>query len=207
MTEMTRGLPVVLIGGSSHSGKSALAESLAHKLGWKLIRTDGLARHPGRPWRVGDSVIRPHVAEHYLTLSVGELIEDVLRHYRSMWSEIEELIRSHATDPQAECLVMEGSALWPESVVTGLQIEGVAATWLTAPDDLFEDRIHTSSGYDGLEGDERTLVEKFLARTIVYNERMMEAVTRLGLVSVDVDAVSGPDALVDTCLGLMKETR
>ena len=213
---------VLLIGGSSHSGKSTLASPLAHTLGWKCISTDGLARtdtstadrgsrwsdsrrfwnHPGRPWRVGDRVIRPHVVEHYLTLSVNELIDDVLRHYRSMWPDIEELIRSHATDPQAECLVMEGSALWPESAVAALDVEGVTALWLTASDDLFQARIYASSGYDALKGDERTLVDKFLERTIVYNERMLQAVSRLGLVRVEVDATE-PDALIHTCMDLI----
>ncbi|MEL7245323.1 MAG: 2-phosphoglycerate kinase, partial [Cyanobacteria bacterium J06573_2] len=41
---------IILIGGSSHVGKSTLAQSLANKLNWNYISTDKLARHPGRPW-------------------------------------------------------------------------------------------------------------------------------------------------------------
>ena len=217
---------VLLIGGSSHSGKSTLASSLAPTLGWECMSTDGLARtdtstadggsrwsdsrgfwnHPGRPWRVGDSVIRPHVVEHYQTLSANELIDDVLLHYRSMWPDIEELIRRHATDPQTEYLILEGSALWPESAMAGLEIEGVTGLWLTASDDLFQDRIYASSEYDTLKGDERTLVEKFLQRTIAYNERMLQAVTRRGLARVEVDATE-PDALIHSCMDVIGVSR
>lgn len=39
---------VILIGGSSHVGKSTLAQYQAAKLGWNYRSTDKLARHPGR---------------------------------------------------------------------------------------------------------------------------------------------------------------
>lgn len=41
---------VILIGGSSHAGKSTLAQALAAELGWSYGSTDKRARHPGRPW-------------------------------------------------------------------------------------------------------------------------------------------------------------
>jgi len=144
--------------------------------------------------------------KHYLTLSVNELIDDVLLHFRSMWPDIEELIRSHATNPHAERLIIEGSALWPESAVAALDVEGVTALWLTASDDLFQKRIYASSEYDALKGDERMLVDKFLARTILYNERMLQAVSRLELAHVEVDATK-PDALIHTCMDVIGMSR
>jgi len=42
---------VILLGGTSCVGKSSLGQSLASSLGWDLLSTDQLARHPGRPWR------------------------------------------------------------------------------------------------------------------------------------------------------------
>ena len=44
-------LRVVLIGGTSHVGKSTASELLAGTLGWAHVSTDSLARHPGRPWK------------------------------------------------------------------------------------------------------------------------------------------------------------
>ena len=88
----TEALRVILIGGPSHGGKSTLAQALSARLGWQYMSTDRLARYPGRPW----GELRPHVAEHYLSLSPDQLIEDVIRHYASMWPDIRNLITAHA---------------------------------------------------------------------------------------------------------------
>ena len=197
---------VILIGGSSHTGKSTLGEALAAKLGWRHLSTDRLARHPGRPWRTDTWTVPPHVEEHYLTLSVDELIADVLCHYRSMWPGIEALVTQHATDPSADRLVLEGSALWPESVAT-LTVDKVAAIWLTAGDDLFRARIYAASRFEASTAREKRMIQKFLQRTIRYNEQMMEAVNRLGLVSINVEAASSVDELADMCLQLLRVER
>ena len=42
-------IKLILIGGTSHTGKSTLARQLAEELGWNYLSTDQLARHPGRP--------------------------------------------------------------------------------------------------------------------------------------------------------------
>ena len=108
---------VVLIGGSSHVGKSSLAESLAANLGWTHISTDSLARHPGRPWKPHPEKVPDDVAEHYLSLSVDELITDVLRHYRvNVWPRVEAIVASHIDKTSTARIVLEGSALWPEFV-------------------------------------------------------------------------------------------
>lgn len=202
MIDPNRELRVIVIGGSSNVGKSTLAESLALKLGWRHISTDKLARHPGRPWKTKPQTVPDHVAEHYLSFSVDELIEDVLRHYRSMWPDIEALITSHATDFSTDRLILEGSALWPESVAN-LDIDNVAAAWLTASNDLFQTRIHSASRFDEVSARDKIMIQQFLGRTQLYNERMMAAVERLGLVSVDVEVTSSLDELCDLCLNLL----
>src|SRR5687767_6850308 len=98
-------LRVILIGGSSHVGKSTLAQSLASELGWSYRSTDKLAKHPGRPWRTPPKTVPEHVAEHYLTLSVEELIADVIRHYRdNVWPLVEDIVTSHATNLSSDRL-------------------------------------------------------------------------------------------------------
>ena len=100
---------VVLIGGSSHAGKSTVSESLAAMLGWEHLSTDRLAAHPGRPWRPAPEKVLDRVAEHYLRLSVDELIEDVLRHYRVIvWPKVEEIVASHSNDASTTGIVLEG---------------------------------------------------------------------------------------------------
>lgn len=196
-------LRVILIGGSSNVGKSTLAKSLADKLGWRCISTDSLARHPGRPWSA-TAEVRQHVAEHYLSLSVDELIKDVLRHYQTMQPNIESLITAHATDDSTVPLVMEGSALWPEFIST-LDIPDTAAIWLTASNSLFQTRIYNASQIENAADREKMMVQKFLGRTLVYNEQMMEAVNRLGLVSINVESASSLDELSNRCLELLRK--
>jgi 2-phosphoglycerate kinase len=197
-------LRVILIGGSSNIGKSTLAESLVMKLGWCHISTDRLARHPGRPWQTKPETVPVHVAEHYLSLSVDELIEDVLRHYRSMWPDIESIVTTHATDCSTDRLILEGSALWPASVAT-LNLDNVAAIWLTASNNLFQARIYQASRFGEATVREKMMIQKFLERTHRYNEQMMEAVNRLGLVSINVEALASLDELSDRCLELLRK--
>ena len=190
---------VLLIGGSSHAGKSTVAEALASKLGWSCASTDYLARHPGRPWKIKQKEVPPHVSEHYSTLSIDELFTDVLQHYQRLWPVTSALIAAHANDPAAERLVLEGSALWPEFVVT-LNLENVKAVWLTASDDLFRKRMYAESHYEQAGPEERLLIQKFLGRTILYNRHMMAAVRRLGLTSIEVTEQDTPAQVADLCL-------
>ena len=104
---------VILIGGSSHTGKSTLSRSLAAKLGWSYRSTDKLARHPGRPWvGANGNAIPEYVAEHYRSRSVDALFFNVLSHYReNVFPQVEAIVHL-----STECLILEGSALWPEFV-------------------------------------------------------------------------------------------
>ncbi len=177
---------MILIGGSSHVGKSTVAESLATALGWTHIPTDRLARHPGRPWAPIPHQVPDHVSEHYLSLTVDELVEDVLRHYKlNGWPKVEAIIASHLNDPTASGTVLEGSALWPD-FVSNLDFTKVAAIWLTASEELFQLRIHANSLYTSKFPRERTMIDKFLERSLAYDKRMVEAVNRHGLTLVDV---------------------
>ncbi len=60
-----RNVAVLVIGGTSHTGKSTLGHSLASDLGWRHLSNDAIARHPGRPFR-GDSKVPGTLPEsHY----------------------------------------------------------------------------------------------------------------------------------------------
>ena len=203
MGDLCTNLKVILIGGSSHAGKSTVSETLAAKLGWSYLSTDKLAAHPGRPWRrtPGDKVM-DIVAEHYLSLSVDELMEDVLRHYRvNVWPQAEEIVESYVNDTSANGLVLEGSALWPE-FATDLNFDRVAALWLTAAEETFRQRIYTNSRYSTKAPREREMVDKFLQRTIAYDARMVEIVNRRGFMLVDVQD-SDVTELAEKCLSAL----
>ena len=172
---------VILISGTSHVGKSTLAQHLNETLGWPVIATDQLARHPGRPWKTPPETVPEPVAEHYLSLSADELLADVLRHYRGLWPTINRLTEHRETN-----LVIEGSALWPDLVVPVLS-DNVTALWLTASDDFLKRRIHQASDYVKAVGEPKEMIRKFTERTLLYNQQMMEVLHRLGLLSVNVE--------------------
>ena len=196
---------VFLIGGSSHAGKSTLAQSLASRLGWHYQSTDKLARHPGRPWQEKPRAVPEHVANHYLSLPADALIADVLRHYRdNVWPLITDIVGSHTTDEPADKLVLEGSALLPALVAT-LDMNNVAAIWLTASNERFKQRIYAESRYTTKSPRARTMIDKFLVRTRLYNAQMMAAVNRLGLVSIDVEKASSIDELASVCLSALRD--
>jgi 2-phosphoglycerate kinase len=185
MMKFHRDLRVILIGGPSHAGKSTLAQSLATHLGWDYRSADkGLAPHPGRPWPGNPGEVPKHVADHYLSLSPDELIADVLWHYRkNVWPLVKVIVTSHATDPNADRLILEGSAILPELFVT-LTHKNADAIWLTASNELFEQRIYRTSQYETRTPIEKRMIDKFLERTWLYNELMMQNIRRMGLVSM-----------------------
>jgi 2-phosphoglycerate kinase len=189
---------VILIGGTSHCGKSMLARRLAARPGWVHISTDSLARHPGRPWR-DEGEVPPHVVEHFLNLSDDALLESVLAHYRTMRPMIETLIRKHAENESEDRLVLEGSALWPETIAS-IDAPFTAAVWLTASQALLARRMHDESRYATRDAEGETLIDKFLARTINYDRAMVAAATRLGLPILTVEPDMRVEQLAQDCL-------
>ena len=191
------GLRVILIGGTSHAGKTTVARALAEQLGWEHRSTDRLARHPGRPWQTAPGR-EELVASHYASLTVDDLIADVLRHYKdNVWPIVERIVAERLATDQGPGLVIEGSAVLPE-LVAKLGFDGVGAAWLVADDELLQQRIRGESGFAAKGAQERALIDKFLARTLRFNELLEESLERLGLTGARV--AGAIDDLARTCL-------
>jgi 2-phosphoglycerate kinase len=192
----------VLIGGTSHAGKSSLARELADRVGYEPLSTDKLARHPGRPWRQGEAPIPPHVVGHYATLAPEALIDSVLQHYGRMWPMVRALIETRVADPAAVGLVLEGSALLPELAASMLG-DRVAALWVHADEAVIEGRMRRESRYERADPAERALIDAFLERTRRYQRLMLAAVTRLGLPSLEIGPREPIEAVADRALTLL----
>ncbi|NKI43642.1 hypothetical protein [Streptomyces physcomitrii] len=191
---------VVLLGGTSHVGKSSLARVVADRLGYACLSTDGLARHPGRPWRMPGWEVPPHVAEHYRSLTADELLSSVLDHYARLWPRVEELIRRAAAGHEgAAGLVLEGSALWPARVAE-LRIPHTAAVWLTAEETVLRARMYDSAGYAEADGEERRLVDTFLARAVGFQELVLGEAARLRLDRLDTGGGRSVEELAEAVL-------
>jgi shikimate kinase len=192
-----RDIRVLLIGGTSHVGKSTLAQALAAKLGGEHVSTDSLARHPGRPWATSSGPFPEHLRTHYLSLSVDELTTEQLHHYQRLWPRIGAMAAARATDSGARRLVLEGSGVLPQRAAA---LKSAAAVWLTASADVLRDRIYSASRFDELAPEEKVIVEKFLGRTKQYDQLMLSAVTSLGLTSIDTSAAPATEELMEQCL-------
>ncbi|MGX1672502.1 hypothetical protein [Streptomyces sp. NPDC055400] len=195
-----QGAQVVLIGGTSNVGKSMIAQAVPDRLGFECLSTDGLARHPGRPWRTPEREVPAHVAEHYGSLTIDELITSVLDHYERLWPRVEELITTYAAEGTTRAgLVLEGSALWPVSIAK-LTVPHTAAVWLTADDAVLRARVYTAGRYEEATEQERHLMDMFLARSRRYQTLMLDAVIRLGLDRIDGGGGRSVAELVDAVL-------
>jgi len=199
MIKVKENVRIILIGGSSHSGKSTVAKIMAEKLDWSFLSTDSLARHPGRPWRPNPKDIPKHVVEHYSLLSVDELFEDVLRHYRGVWSTVKMIISLYVSDPPYDRLIIEGSALWPEFVAAHTD-QNIQSIWFTAEKGQFQERIYRESNFDRVSISEKYLIEKFLKRTLLFNEKMVAVINQRNLMSVKVKDTFSPDEISEICL-------
>jgi 2-phosphoglycerate kinase len=193
---------VIMIGGSSNVGKTAVAGEIADRLGWRQRSTDYLARHPGRPWQPKPHTVPAHVADHYLGLSTEALIESVLAHYQNVWPLIESLIREFA-EARDSGLVLEGSAVWPANVPS-LRLPRVSAIWLTASDEVFRTRILRESQYALADQLGKKMVDKFLERTLSFNRLMIKEVLRLGLPYLVVEHGVAVETVADLCLSQMR---
>ncbi len=172
---------IVLIGGTSHTGKSTLAQFLARKSGFKNISTDSVARHPGRPWKEKPEEIPLHVQEHYLNLPVDELVGDVVKHYEKIWPIVQSVIEANTNG-----LILEGSALLPK-LIQQINFKTITPVWLTATDAFLKDRIYKSSDYLNKSIQEKYLIDKFAQRTISFDNMILKEVKELNFPFLEVE--------------------
>ncbi|WP_174803689.1 hypothetical protein [Martelella limonii] len=167
-------MTVILIGGSSHAGKSSLAKHMTDKRGWPLQSTDALARHPGRPWPEP----RAEIAEFYSRLSPGTTHWLLLAHHENMRPMLDELIGE--TVLRNKNLLLEGSALRPEYMADWASAT-VHCVFLHADPAHIIERIHAGSRYHEQSPSQRALIDAFAARSLLDNDAALESARAHGI--------------------------
>jgi 2-phosphoglycerate kinase len=175
---MPNPLTGILIAGTSHAGKSTLAADLGTALGWPVLATDRIARHPGRPW----PETRPHVAEYFARLTPETLYQFLLDHHQNMWPGLEAMIAGHRAAGRP--FVFEGSALRPEYLAT-LAPAGIETLCLYAEPDTLRARIHAASAYTSCDPARRKLIDAFTRRSLTDNARFLTAARTAGIRCLD----------------------
>lgn len=177
---MNDAIKVLLIGGTSHVGKSTLATQMAETLGWSQLSTDQLSRHPGRPWREDDSSLPTDIVEYYSDLTSEQQMNSVLEHYKqNVYPIADAVIRSHLNNSFDPCLVFEGSALLPDQVLAS-PYDRLASVWLTEPDETIATRIREASHFERRTMAEKRLTEAFLKRSTAMNAMITVTAARHG---------------------------
>ena len=163
---------VLLIGGTSHAGKTSLGERVARNLGWRYISTDNLSRHPGRPWPRDDGSLPEDVIAYYSAPDDEARLQSVLDHYtHNVWPIVDGLVRCHLNNPYDQSLVLEGSALLPPCVDASA-FERTRTIWLTAPGGMIRERIEATSSYEQRDATQRALIDAFIARALAFDRHI-----------------------------------
>jgi 2-phosphoglycerate kinase len=171
-------LQAILITGTSHVGKSTLAEKLAERLGWNGMSTDKLGRHPGRPWLA----VPPEVAEFYERLSPETIHWFLKVHHENMWRQVRPMIEAERAAGRR--FVLEGAALRPEYIAPLLSDQMVGVL-LYGDDDFLRTRMQAAADY-GLRGSaERRLIDAFVDRSLRENAALYVSALEVGLRVVD----------------------
>ncbi|MGI9450765.1 MAG: hypothetical protein ACR2QH_09045 [Geminicoccaceae bacterium] len=175
---MSNRISCLLIAGTSHTGKSTLAMSIGEALGWSILSTDKLARHPGRPW----PTVLPPIAEYYARLTSETIYQFLLHHHQNMWPHIRRLIQDHRDNEIP--FVLEGSALRPEYIASQAAPETMIVC-LHADHAFLRHRMYRQSGYEQLEQDHQAIVDKFIERSLRDNDENLSAARDHGLQCID----------------------
>ncbi len=105
-------------------------------------------------------------------------------------------------DDSIDRLILEGSAIWPDTVVI-LKLPNVAAVWLQPSEELLRTRIFKASRFTERAESRQEMITKFLGRACLYNQRMTEAVKRFGLKTVKVGPTSSVEDSAKRCLDVI----
>lgn len=181
---------LVLVFGTSHVGKSTLAQRLGERLGWPVHATDKMGRHPGRPW----PEVKEPVAEHYARLSDETIHWFVRVHQENIWPYIRHLICEAIL--QGGKSIFEGSALRPEFIAT-LDQGDVVPIGLHGGEAFLRERILTQSDYHRRDAAQKLLIDKFLERSLRQNADFIKRASQLGLPMLDVEDQEALDGFVE----------
>ncbi|MGV2169336.1 hypothetical protein ACQZ40_23520 [Agrobacterium sp. 16-172Ci] len=172
-------LSTMLIGGTSHVGKSTLAGLLSERLRCEAISTDSLARHPGRPW----PGIPAPVEEYYTRLSAETIHWFLKIHHQNIWPLIRTMIDSRSGTGTPT--IFEGAALRPEFISPLLGGE-VAGVFLHAGNDFLLERMRSHARYEDAAAEKRRIIDAFIERSLRENTDMLASAQEHRVPVVDV---------------------
>ena len=185
MTSAPSGL---LLLGTSHVGKSTCAEAVGRAVGWPVVSTDKLGRHPGRPWTgTPDPVI-----EFYLRMTDDAIHWFLLMHHENMRPVIQERLR--ALRAAGAGFVLEGAALRPEHL-SGWEVGDALVACLYVEPQVLRERLLSASDHSRQDDRIKVAIDRFAERSLRENEALVQAAIGHGVRVVDVTDPNDADRL------------
>ena len=196
MTSAPSGL---LLLGTSHVGKSTCAEAVGRAVGWPVVSTDKLGRHPGRPWTgTPDPVI-----EFYLRMTDDAIHWFLLMHHENMRPVIQERIR--ALRVAGAGFVLEGAALRPEHL-SGWEVGDALVACLYVEPRVLRERLLSASDHSRQDDRIKVAIDRFAERSLRENEALVQAAIGHGVRVVDVTDPKDADSLAEELASRLAST-
>lgn len=180
-----QGWTVLLIGGTSGTGKSVVARELSHRYGASLMELDDLRialrsvvsreSHP-RLWTFVDT------PDYHEKFSNDEFVEKLLDVGRTLWPAINAIISKHVA--LGERIILEGDALIPDMLATRDQKE-IETIFLF--DDLSS--IQSRQLQRNRHGKAAETLEKNAAFSFSYSETLREQAEECGFQTLSASPV------------------
>lgn len=197
-----------MIGGTSHSGKSTLAEYIANAEDLEYLSTDKLARHPGRPWKDQVRLLPKDVQdfyeytiEYFQNQDMGFLMNDVVSHYSQ---NIKPLLLAELNNRFSDKnIIVEGSAIMP-SLALEDDSKDMRFLFLILNDTSIRNRILKNSSYNNRSDEIRRAIDTFILRGIEFNNLLYSQALSLNLPYIIVDENMSVDNLYNISMDKLK---
>ncbi len=198
---------IILIGGAPMVGKTTVGLKIAMELGFGYLCSEDVA----------DGIIavtnkktheKLHVLEqvdhrqYFMSHSTARMVSDARTRNKACWPAVERVIMNHSN--YLGSIVIEGWEILPHQVAK-LKVEGVSALWLTAGKDIFEERVAQQEDYFADTTGMDMFMERFIARSVDYNDLIRHDVQELGLPMVEVKPGMQQQEVVDLCLDVIDQ--
>lgn len=189
---------VYLIGGAPGAGKTTLSRALGIHLGCPSLTGDDIltaVRGVTTPETHPDlhRIAAGGHLSYFTNTTVEDLEADALAQHGAIWPALERVARKRSRIGQTTAIDYWG--LSPDRVAT-FDEPNITSAWIHIGADVLTER--ETKNTDFLEGstDKERMFENFMARSLWWNERILEQATDLGLTVLRQDGTRSVDDFI-----------
>lgn len=195
---------VHLIGGPPGAGKTTLGIALASRLERSSvtiddIRTSLLGITDPSAYPELHVIGLPDPVTYFTGTDPETMVEHAIAQHRTLWPAVEAVLRKKVN--HGIPAVYDGWHLMPD-LVAGAALDGACAVWIDIDDEVLRARELQVWDFYQRSHDPELMLERFLARSMLWNARMRESAAKFGFHLIRQDGTRSVPDLVDEVLGL-----